>query len=312
MGTSGFAVPSLEVLANSDNHKISSVVTQPDAKAGRGMKLCPTPVKVKALELGLPVVSAEKIGTISFKNILRSQNADIIFCAAYGKFLPDGILKMTSHGAVNLHPSLLPLYRGAAPVQRCLMDGHKETAITFFRMVREMDAGDILYQEKILIDPEETSGELLDRTARLGAERLPELLRDMSAGRITPIPQDDSSATFAPLLQKGECIADWGMEANEIFNRWRGLTPKPGLFTYLEGKRVRICNMSLSSKSINDESAPGLVKVVDNRLFVSAGSNSWLEILNLQIEGKRSCRAADFINGYKPDGKSFTAASTKS
>ncbi len=306
MGTSDFALPCLEALARSSEHSVPMVITQPDAPYGRGRKLRPTPVKENALSLGLPVITVEKLGKRSVKTLLRDQEADIIFCAAFGKFLPEGILNLTPNGAVNLHPSKLPHYRGAAPVQRCLMDGCEKSAVTFFKMVKAMDAGDILLQEDFDIHPGETAGELLIRTAKMGADLLPGLLNDIHNNSVTPLPQDDSKATFAPVIDKGECEINWKDKASNIYNRWRGLTPKPGVFTFLDAKRVRVCCMEPENSESASGLRPGAIRVDKNRLLVSTGNGGFIRILEIQMEGKKTCDAAAFINGYKPDGKSFT------
>ncbi|MBN2135109.1 MAG: methionyl-tRNA formyltransferase [Acidobacteria bacterium] len=305
MGTAEFAVPSLYKLADSVEHQISAVITQPDAKAGRGQKMQATPVKQAALEKNLLVIEAGKIGTSQFRSTLRNLEADIIYCCAYGKFLTEKILKLTPYGAVNLHPSLLPKYRGAAPVQHSLINGEKKTAITFFRMVREMDAGDILYQEIIDIKPEETAGKLLKRTAELGAERLPSLLSKIEKSEVNPIQQDHKQATFAPPLIKENGRINWNDPAEKIFNLWRGLTPKPGIFTFLDSNRVKICSIGKEFSANIKGLKPGELRTTDSRLFIGTGESGVLEILELQFEGKKSCPAFDFINGYKADGHFF-------
>jgi methionyl-tRNA formyltransferase len=306
MGTAEFAVPSLYKLIDSSEHQIAAVITQPDAKAGRGQKMRATPVKQAAFEKNLIVIEAGKIGTSQFRSTLRNFDADIIYCCAYGKFLTEKILSMTPYGAINLHPSLLPKYRGAAPVQHSLINGEKKTAITFFSMVKEMDAGDILYQEEIDIKPEETAGDLLKRTAELGAERLPDLLSKMEKSDVKPVPQDHQKATFAPPLIKEDGRINWNDSAEKIFNLWRGLTPKPGIFTILDSTRVKICKLGTGIVANLKDFKPGEMKTVDSRLFTGTGMGGVLEIQELQFEGKKSCQATDFINGYKADGKRFT------
>jgi len=307
MGTSDFAVPSLKILVNSTEHEVCLVVTRPDAPKGRGRRLSPPPVKVAAEMLEIPTIQPEKIGTVDFRKKLRSCDPDIIYVAAYGKFLTPKLLNLAPHGAVNLHPSKLPLYRGAAPVQRTLIDGCDNTAITFTRVAREMDAGDILYQEEIMIMPDETAGELLSRTAALGAERLPGLLKKIENSEIEPIPQDHDSATCAPPIKKTERFIDWRKNAKDIYNQWRGLAPEPGTCTFLEGKRIAICRMKYPADLSADDEKAGLIAVEKSRLFVTCGDGETVEITEIQTAGKNICTARAFINGYRPHGKIFTS-----
>lgn len=304
LGTSEFAIPSLKSLARAQRHHISYVITQPDSPQGRGLKILPPPIKLEALRLGIPVLQTSSISSISAKEIVQESGADVIYCVAYGEFLPQAMLESLPYGAVNLHPSKLPFYRGAAPVQRALMDGCAETAVTFIRMAREMDAGDILLQKPLKIHPEETAAELLQRAADLGGELLPGLIDDLEKGKTVPVHQDSSKATFAPAVKKEEGLIDWGCPAVQIFNLWRGLTPKPGVYSFLESKRFIFGKLRLP-EAISQEAVTGTIKTESNRTFIAAGDGRTIEVLEIKPEGKGTLSSREFINGYKPDGKLF-------
>jgi methionyl-tRNA formyltransferase len=306
MGTSGFAIPSFNSLVSSKDHRINAVLTQPDSRQGRGLNIYPPPVKSAALKAGIPVIQTERLSSNNIYNLLSGMKADIIFCAAYGKYLPERILNIMPFSAVNLHPSKLPLYRGAAPIQRALMDGCKETAVTFIRMSREMDAGDILLQEDFDVLPEETAGELSARAAELGGRLLPKLLTDLENGVIIRKPQDHNRATFAPAIEKEEGLIDWDDSALQIFNRWRGLTPKPGIYSFLNSKRFILSVIRLSDQAAESNHYPGAILTDNGKLFVVAGDKNLIEIKEIKPEGKCALAAAEFINGYRPAGKRFS------
>lgn len=308
MGTSEFAVPSLRTLFLSVDHQIALVITQPDMPQGRGLKTLPPPVKIAALNAEIPVLQTEKISTESVYNLMSETRADIIFCAAYGKYLPSKILNALPYGAVNLHPSKLPLYRGAAPIQRTLMDGCDKTAVTFIRMAKEMDAGDILLQKDMDILPEETAGELSARAAEFGAELLPVLLRDLQNGRIKPQPQEHDRATHAPVVEKNEGLINWDDPSYRIFNLWRGLTPKPGIYSFIDSKRFILSRLRISGHPEEPNTTPGTIFTDGDKLLAAAGDGKFLEISEIKPEGKNVLNAAAFINGYKPAGKRFSSA----
>jgi methionyl-tRNA formyltransferase len=309
LGTSEFAIPSLRSLNRSKNHNIEFVITQPDSPQGRGLKVLPSPVKIEALKKTIPVIQPGKITSSVIRNIISESKADIIFCAAYGEFLPETILGSLPFGAINLHPSRLPLYRGAAPVQRALMEGCDEIAVTFIQMAREMDAGDILLQKKLIILPEETAGDLLIRTAELGGDLLPGLLDDLEEGKIVPIRQDHTKATFAPVVKKDEGLIDWNYSAEQIFNLWRGLTPKPGLYSFLGSKRFIFTKLCLPQGGPVSRKSPGTAILEKDKLLIATGDGRSIEILEIKPEGRASMNAVQFANGYKPAGMKFSGCS---
>lgn len=306
LGTSEFAVPSLRSLAQSSNHRVKFVITQPDSPQGRGLKVLPPPVKIEALKWAIPVIQPGKISSSSIRQIVVESGAEIIFCASYGEFLPESLIQVLPFGAINLHPSRLPLYRGAAPVQRALMDGCEETAVTFIQMSRDMDAGDILLQKDLKILPEETAGELLERTAKIGGDLLPGLLDDIENGRIVPAEQDHTKVTFAPAVKKIEGLIDWSNPARQIFNMWRGFTPKPGIFSFLKSKRFIFTKIKLALEDAAVGEVPGTISIHNGKLLVTAGDNKHIEVLGIKPEGRGSIDAEQFINGYKPAGMKFS------
>jgi len=309
IGTSEFAIPSLNSLMLSKDHQINVVITQPDSHQGRGLKVCPPPVKSAALQANIPVIQTGKLSSENIYDLLSEMKADVIFCAAYGKYLPERILAVMPFGAINLHPSKLPLYRGAAPVQRALMDGCTKTAVTFIRMSREMDAGDILLQEDLDVLPEETAGELLAKAAELGGRLLPKLLTDLENGAVVQEPQDHNRVTFAPAIEKEEGLIDWNDSASQIFNRWRGFTPKPGVYSFLESKRFIFNRLQLSDEVSESDKDPGSIFAVGGKLLVAAGDGKLIEIQEIKPESKCALTATAFINGYRPAGKRFSNGS---
>jgi methionyl-tRNA formyltransferase len=293
----------------SKDHQITVVITQPDSPQGRGLKICPPPAKSAALQANIPVIQTKKLSSENIYDLLCEMKADVIFCAAYGKYLPERILTMMPFGAVNLHPSKLPLYRGAAPIQRALMDGCTKTAVTFIRMSREMDAGDILLQEDLDVLPEETAGELLAKAAELGGRLLPKLLTDLENGPVVQEPQDHNRATFAPAIEKEEGLIDWNDSATQIFNRWRGLTPNPGVYSFLETKRFIFNRLRSSDEAAESDKDPGTIFAAGGKLLAAAGDGKLIEIKEIKPEGKGVLTATAFMNGYRPAGKRFSTGS---
>jgi methionyl-tRNA formyltransferase len=309
MGTSEFAIPSLHSLIKSKRHQVNIVITQPDSPQGRGLNISPPPVKSSALKANIPVIQTSKLSSENIYELLSEMKADVIFCAAYGKYLPERILTAMPFGAINLHPSKLPLYRGAAPIQRALMDGCTKTAVTFIRMSKEMDAGDILLQEDFDILPEETAGELLVKAAELGGGLLPKLLTDLENNVVVPNPQDHSCATFAPVIEKEEGLVDWSDSASQIFNRWRGLTPKPGIYSFLKSKRFILSRLRLPDETTKSDKDPGTIFTEDGKLFATSGDGKLIEIQEIKPEGKGTLTATAFVNGYRPAGEKFSKRS---
>ena len=299
MGTPESAVPSLQRLLD-DGHEIVAVWTQPDKPAGRGKQLHQSPIKEFALQHKLTIHQPAKIKTEEAKDLFASHNADVAVVVAYGKILPSEFLNAYMHGCINVHFSLLPKYRGAAPVNWALVNGEGETGVTTMRIVEELDAGPILLQSGAKIGEHETAPELLMRLAELGAEVLSETLRNLDA--IEPRPQRDEDATFAPILKREDGLIDWSMDAFAIERRVRGFQPWPNAYTAIDSKRLIIWRAT--SEPTDFLVPPGqIVEARTDRLAVSCGHSTLLRIGELQPEGGRRMSARDFINGkYVKDG----------
>jgi len=295
MGTPEFAVPSLRKLMEK-GFNVSLVVTQPDKPAGRGRKLTPPPVKVEAEKLKIPVVQPEKIkDNPELEKLLRKISPDLIVVVAYGKLLPPWLLTLPKYGAVNLHASLLPEYRGASPIQSVLLDGKEKTGVTVMKISEELDAGDILSQREVEIYKSDNAKTLHDRLSQIGAELLAETLPLYVEGKIIPQPQDHSKATYCPKITKEMGKIDWQESAVKIFNKIRAFTPWPSAYTFLEGRRIKITE----AEPLMEETSfpPGTVIKADKELLVSAGRGI-LRILKLKPEGKKEITAEEFIRGY--------------
>ncbi|MGH9579556.1 MAG: methionyl-tRNA formyltransferase [Terriglobales bacterium] len=300
-GTPQFAVPTLERLIESGFH-VRLVLTQPDRPRGRGLEVAPSPVKQRALELGLAVAQPDKVKT---NDALREQLAALtpaaIIVVGYGRILPRWIIDLPRYGCINLHASLLPKYRGAAPVQWAIARGETLTGVTTMRIDEGLDTGDILLQQKAAISPDDTTLTLEPRLAAIGAELMVQTLRGLSAGTIAPLPQDSKAASLAPLLKKGDGRIDFAWTAGEIHNRLRGFQPWPGVFTSFREKVL----FFRSARPVSLEEAPpapGEVAVRGNRLLVGCGGGTALEVLELQPEGKKRLAAGDFLHGYRLRG----------
>ena len=295
MGTPGFAVPSLRALLDA-GAPILLVVTQPDRPRGRGRRVVSSPVKKLAQEKGLPVYQPEKVRSPEAVERIAAQESACIVVVAYGQLLPAEILEMPPLGAVNVHASLLPKYRGSAPIHWALIRGEMETGVTTMLMDAGMDTGDILLQRKAVIQPEETAGSLHDRLAEEGARVLVETLDLLKRGNLEPRAQDSSRATYAPMLAKEDGKVDWHEDAKQICCRIRGLDPWPGGFTYWQGKRLKL--FGCRALSISTEAEPGtVIAAADNGLQVAAGEGAVL-IEALQLEGRRPLAVTDFLRGH--------------
>lgn len=292
MGTPDFAVPSLKKLIAS-NHTVQAVFTQPDKPKGRKMILTPPEVKVCALENNIKVYQPNTLKDGEALEIIKSYNPDVIVVAAYGKLLPKEILDYPKYGCINIHGSLLPKYRGAAPIQRAVLDGEKETGITTMQMAEGLDTGDMLLVYKTEIKEDETSGELFDRLALAGADLLLDTLTAVENGEVTPIKQDDKKATYAKMIDKLMCPIDFTKPAQNVHNQIRGLKPWPVATAVINGKKLKIHKTKLSNK--NGE--PGEV-VSLSPLTVACGENS-VEILELQPEGKKVMDSKAYLAGNK-------------
>jgi len=297
-GTPRFAVPTLKKLVES-GFALCLVVTQPDRPRGRGLEMVPSPVKARALELGLPVVQPAKIKlNPEFQSALSVLKPEAIVVVGYGRLIPQWMLDLPRYGNINLHASLLPKYRGAAPIQWAIANGERVTGVTTMRIDSGLDTGDILLQKEMAISPEDTSETLAPRLAEIGAELMVETLRGLQAGAVNARPQDNAKASLAPILRKEDGRVDLQRSANEILNRLRGFQPWPGAFTSFRSKTLQLW----AARPIATSLAPGELSTQGDRLFVGCGENTALELLELQIEGKRRMPARDFIHGYHPSG----------
>jgi methionyl-tRNA formyltransferase len=297
-GTPQFAVPSLEKLVQS-GFDVCLVVSQPDRPQGRGMELAASPVKQSAIRLGLPVVQPEKIKkNEEFQQQLLSLNPEAIIVVGYGRIIPPWMLQLPRLGNINVHASLLPKYRGAAPIQWAIAGGESVTGVTTMRLDEGLDTGDILLQREIPILPADTSVTLAPRLASLGADLLVETLRGLQQGSISPLPQDHSRATLAPILKKEDGSIDFGRTAAEIGNRLRGFQPWPGAYTQFRGKNLKIIAARPAQESLSI--APGALGIRVDKLFVGCGGGTVLELLQVQPEGKKAITAREFVSGYRP------------
>jgi methionyl-tRNA formyltransferase len=296
-GTPRFAVPTLEKLVDA-GFQVSLVVTQPDRPRGRGMELTASPVKQRALELSLPVIQPEKIKfNDEFRTTLTKINSDAIIVVGYGRLLPQWMLDLPPLGNINLHASLLPKYRGAAPIQWAIARGETVTGVTTMRIDAGLDTGDILLQREIPIAPDNTAEILSPTLAAAGADLMVQTLRGLQSGSVPPRPQDDTQATLAPILKKEDGRVDLHRPASEIYNRLRGFQPWPGAFTTFRGRNLNVW----AAKPLPSSSGPQAELTVEgDRLLVGCGGLTALELLELQPEGKKRMSARDFIHGYHP------------
>jgi methionyl-tRNA formyltransferase len=296
-GTPQFAIPTLQQLLAA-GHAIELVVTQPDRVRGRDQEPSPPPVKVLAMEAGLPVVQPEKIkNNPELRARLETINPDAIIVVAYGRIIPEWMLNLPRWGNINLHASLLPKYRGAAPIQWAVANGEKVTGATTMRIDQGLDTGDILIQRSLPIEPDQTAEQLFSVLAASGAGLMLETLAGLEAGTIQPIPQDNAGASLAPILEREDALIDFARSAGEIYNRWRGFQPWPGAYTYFRGKKLTVHRLHPSGRT----AAPsGELVVEGDRLFAAAGSGTQLELLEIQLEGKKRMPVTDFLRGTVP------------
>jgi methionyl-tRNA formyltransferase len=289
-------VPTLEALIVA-GHEIPLVVSQPDRPVGRSQQLTAPPVKETALAAGLAITQPEKIkNNAEFRARLEAIAPDAIVVVAYGRIIPPWMLALPRFGCINLHASLLPQYRGAAPIQWAVAMGETITGNTTMLLEEGLDTGPILLQQELPIGPEQTAADLFDVLAGQGAPLLVETLTGLSNGSITPKPQDHSRATLAPILQREDGRMDFASRAaTELWNRWRGFQPWPGTFTFLEGKKLIVHRLQTADKS--GPGKPGTIEVEDGHLLVSCTRNTWIEITELQLEGKKRMAASEFLRG---------------
>lgn len=295
-GTPTFAVPALERLAAA-GHRIHLVVTQPERPKGRGLELMASPVKQSAQKLNLPITQPERIKTNEeFRARLVALNPEAIIVVGYGRIIPQWMLDLPPLGNINLHASLLPKYRGAAPIQWAIANGETVTGNTTMRIDAGLDTGDILLQRQLPIKPDDTAETLGPPLADMGADLLVETLAGLQAGTARPRKQDESRATLAPILKKEDGLIDFSRNATEIYNRLRGFQPWPGAHTKFRGKNLQVFAARPAAENIR----PAELKVIGGRLFAGCAQNTGLELIEIQLEGKKRTTAKDFLHGYRP------------
>ena len=293
MGTPDFAVPALEKLAQSPDYTVAAVFTQPDKPKGRKMVMTPPDVKVCAEKLGIPVFQPSSMRSEEAYNSLKELNPDVIVVAAYGQILPKAVLDLPKLGCVNIHGSLLPKYRGAAPIQQSVLDGEKVTGVTTMLMDVGLDTGDILLKAETEIGENETAGELFDRLAVLGGELIVETLDKLKKGEITPQKQDESLATHTSKITKDLCPIDFNKTAYEVHNKVRGLNPWPVAVTGISGKTVKVYSSRVSDLT----GEPGTI--LSLKPFVIACGEKSVELIEIQPQGKKRMTAQAFLAGHK-------------
>lgn len=296
MGTPDFSVPALERIAT--EHEVVAVVTQKDKPKGRGMSVSYTPVKESALKLNIPIYQPDKVKEESFVDELRKLNPDVIVVIAFGQILSNDILTLPKYGCINVHASLLPKYRGAAPIQWAVIDGEEKSGVCTMKMDEGLDTGDIIDVDEITLDPKETGGSLFDKLAKLGGELILKTLQNLEFGKATFIKQDDSKSTYAKKMTKELGHIDFTKDAESIERLIRGLNPWPSAFTYLDGKVMKIWDADV----VDAGGVPGTVISEDKDLFVIATGSKALKVNELQLEGKKRMKASDFLNGRSIEG----------
>lgn len=296
MGTPQFSVPILEALANEKNYNIQAVVTQPDRKVGRKKKLTAPPVKQAAEKLDLPVLQPEKIAGSKELDEIIQMKPDLIVTAAFGQFLPTSLLNAPTYRAINVHASLLPKYRGAAPIHYAIINGEKETGVTIMYMEKKMDAGDILSTRSLPITDQDDVGTMFEKLSFLGRDLLMDTLPDLFSGKIDPLPQDESKVTYAPMIGPEEEIIKWNQTAKELDCKVRGMRPFPGAFTYLNGKRFKVWGVEVMNSTT--DKAPGtIIEVGKETLQVACGNGTVLNLTDVQPSGKPKMPVKDYLAG---------------
>ena len=294
-GTPDFAVPTLDALHDS-SHEILGVVTIPDKKSGRGLKIKSSAIKKNAEKYGFPVYQPESTRNKQLHSILKEINPDIYVVVAY-KILPESILNIPHRGAVNLHASLLPKYRGAAPVNHAILNGETETGLTTFLIQKKVDTGDLLLQQSLPIDNSITTGETLSKLSFLGADLVIKTLDALVKNTIKPIKQDGTKATFAPKINVQDCRINWSNPALMIHNKIRAFSPKPGAFTFYNNKRVKLFGSTILTESGLNKLLPGQIEYSNSIFMVGTGTQP-IQLTNIQIEGKKTLPVDQFILGF--------------
>ena len=297
IGTPDFAVPALRALVRDTDFKVELVITRPDAPAGRGLILTEPPIKQLALELKLPLSQSTTIKEALSQ--LQIISPDIIVVAAYAQIIPPAILELPRYGCLNIHPSLLPVYRGASPLHSVILNNDQATGVTIMKMDERLDTGPILAQEKITVSPEATTAELSKTLAELGAKLLTRTIKDWLAGRLEPRAQDNASASYAPQVTKANGLLNWSDPANKIEQRVRAYGDWPGAWTWAKGQQVKILAVEHNPLPLNT-AKPGKTFIYNNQLAVQCGADA-LVISRLKLEGKKDISGQEFINGHRAD-----------
>ena len=297
MGTPDFSVPALKAIVEA-GHQVTAVVTQPDKPKGRGKDVQMTPVKIQALEYGIPVYQPVKVKTPEFVEVLKKEAPDAIVVIAFGQLLSKEILDLPKYGCVNIHASLLPKYRGAAPIQWAVIDGEKETGVTTMMMDVGLDTGDILETKVIPLDPKETSGSLFEKLSEAGGPLILSTLEKLEKGTITGTPQGEEGTCYAKMLTKTLGNINWTMSAAAIERLVRGLNPWPSAYTFYNGKTLKIWDADVVDEAIPAYAVPGQVLQADKHGFTVATGEGILKINELQLEGKKRMDIQAFLRGY--------------
>ncbi len=310
MGTPVFARRPLEYLFNNTRHEITAVVTGPDKQSGRGRKVKSTAVKEAAIEFDLPVFTPDSLKDENFLKQMKNIDADIFVVVAF-RILPENLFAIPQYGSINLHGSLLPKYRGAAPINWALINGETETGLTTFFLKRKVDTGNIIYQEKTDIGPDETFDDLYQRLSEMAGPVIEKTLDLIESGAVKETEQDNSLATPAPKIKPDDCLIDWTKPAATCINFIRGLSSIPGAFTYFRGKKLKILQASAINVEAGADYNPGQI-IKDKKRLIVAASDRNIEILQLLPEGKSKITGGEFIRGYQPgDGDTLGKTTTK-
>jgi len=297
-GTPHFAVPTLRHLLPQSDFEIAAVITQPDRPRGRGQQISSSPVKETAREAGIPVHQPEKIRAAETQTLLETLAPDVIVIIAYGQIIPARLLSIPKLGWINLHASLLPKYRGAAPIHWAIANGETASGLTTMRIDAGMDTGDIFLQEKIAIAPEQTAPELAKKMSEIGAPLMAETLRGIASGKLSPRPQKHAEATYAPLLRKEDGRIDWNRPAQEIYNRLRGFDPWPGAYTSFRGQTCHLWAEPFPLGTLTG-SAPGTLFQEDRKILIACGHATLLRLLSVKVPGRKQVSAVEFANGAR-------------
>lgn len=297
-GTPHFAVPTFIHLLAQPDIEIAAVITQPDRPRGRGQQISTSPVKDAAIAARVPLHQPEKIRAPEARDLLNKLAPDVIVIIAYGQIIPATLLSIPKLGWINLHASLLPKYRGAAPINWAIANGETQTGLTTMRIDAGMDTGEMLLQEQIDIAPEETALELAESMAEAGAPLVLDTLRGIAAGKLTPRPQNNDEATYAPLLKKEDGRIDWNRPAQEIYNRMRGFAPWPGAYTSFRGQTCHLWAEPFSLRILTG-SPPGAILQEDTQILIACGHATLLRLLSVKVQGRKQVSAVEFANGAR-------------